>query len=77
MNGSGWSSIEVTWKILLGCPSGSVHGGELLLELEGALLELEGLLELELEGLLELELGHGGGGQGGGHGLGAHGAAGG
>jgi hypothetical protein len=52
---------------------------ELLLELEGALLELERLLELELEGLLELELelGHGGGGQGGGHGLGAHGAAGG
>ena len=43
---------------------------ELLLELEGALLELEGLLELELEGallelegLLELELEHGGGGR--------------
>ena len=46
------SSIEVTWKILLGCPSGSVHGGELLLELE-ELLELGELL-LEDEELLEL-----------------------
>jgi hypothetical protein len=55
---------------------------ELLLELEGALLELEGLLELELEGallelegLLELELGRGVGGQGAegaGHGHGWH-----
>jgi hypothetical protein len=47
--------IDVTAKLALGCPSGSVHGGVLLLELE----ELRELLDvcelLELVPLLELE----------------------
>lgn len=49
----------MTWKTLLGCPNGSVHGTGLLLELDE--LELDELLELgelllELDGrLLELD----------------------
>jgi hypothetical protein len=41
--------IDLTSKALLGCPSGSVHGAELLLELLDLrlLLELGGVLELE------------------------------
>ena len=54
----GARAIDLTSKRLLACPSGSVHGVALLLELEELLLELEGpLLELDDDGgTLELEL---------------------
>src|SRR6476620_5160108 len=69
--------------LLLELEEGLLELERLLLELEGLLLELERLLLdveellLELEELLLLELEHGDGGQGGAHGLDAHGGFGG